>query len=55
LIQLLEQEQSRDQYKVIVGGGCTSQEWAEKVGVDAYAATAHDGANVINNWLRQLG
>jgi corrinoid protein of di/trimethylamine methyltransferase len=52
LVQLLEQEQLRDRYKIIVGGGCTNQEWAEKVGANAYGASAHDGANIIKNWLQ---
>ena len=52
LIQLLEQEQVRDRYRIIVGGGCTSQEWADRVGADAYGATAHEGASLIKKWLQ---
>jgi trimethylamine corrinoid protein len=32
----------RDKVKTIVGGAPTSQEWADKIGADAYAENAAD-------------
>jgi len=34
----------RDKYCVLVGGGSTSQEWAESIGADGYGRTAGDAA-----------
>jgi trimethylamine corrinoid protein len=38
----------RDKYKVIVGGGASTQNWADKIGADAYAEDANDGVKKIN-------
>ncbi len=38
----------RDKYKVIVGGGASTQKWADKIGADAYAEDANDGVKKIN-------
>jgi trimethylamine corrinoid protein len=38
----------RDKYKVIVGGGASTQQWADKIGADAYAEDANDGVRKIN-------
>ena len=50
LLELLRQEEIRDQFKVVVGGGCTSKEWANKVGADAYGGTAQDAVKIIKTW-----
>ncbi len=31
---------ARDEFKIIVGGGCIDQEWADEIGADGYAADA---------------
>jgi len=38
----------RDKYKVIIGGGACTQQWADKIGADAYAEDANDGVRKIN-------
>jgi len=38
----------RGKYKVIVGGGASTQNWADKIGADAYAEDANDGVKKIN-------
>jgi len=35
--------------KTIVGGAQTSQEWADKIGADAYAESAADAVTQIKN------
>ncbi len=38
----------RDKYKVIVGGGASTQHWADSIGADAYAEDANDGVRKVN-------
>jgi len=40
VIRLLEQSGLRNKIKVMVGGGAVSREYAERLGVDGYHATA---------------
>lgn len=40
LVKALNNKGLRDQYKVIVGGGPITPEWAEKIGADGYSRTA---------------
>lgn len=40
LIKTLKKQGIRDKYKVIVGGGPITPEWAEKIGADGYSRTA---------------
>jgi len=42
IIQHLEARGLRDKYCVLVGGGSTSQEWADSIGADGYGRTAGD-------------
>lgn len=44
IIEHLEARGVRDKYCVLVGGGSTSQEWAESIGADGYGRTAGDAA-----------
>jgi methanogenic corrinoid protein MtbC1 len=39
-----------DRFKVIIGGGPTSQKYADKIGADGYGQTAHDAVTLCN-WL----
>jgi corrinoid protein of di/trimethylamine methyltransferase len=41
IIQMLVDDGVRDQYKVIIGGGPTSQEYADEIGADGYGETAY--------------
>jgi len=47
IIDLLEEKGLRSGVKVIVGGAPLSEEWAVKIGADAYAADAIAGVKKI--------
>ncbi len=40
MVKLLKEENAREQFKVMVGGGPISQGFAERIGADGYAANA---------------
>ena len=40
VIEMLEQRQIRDQYKVMIGGGAVSQFYADEIGADAFTKDA---------------
>jgi len=42
IIEHLEARGTRDKYCVLVGGGSTSEEWANNIGADGYGRTAGD-------------
>jgi corrinoid protein of di/trimethylamine methyltransferase len=42
VIEFLEEDGLRDKYKVVIGGGPTSQEFADEIKADGYANTAAD-------------
>ena len=48
VIEALKAAGVRDKYKVIVGGGACTQQWADKIEADAYAEDANDGVRKIN-------
>ena len=48
VIDALKDQGTRDNYKVIVGGGATTEAWAEQIGADGWAATAYDAVNLAN-------
>lgn len=39
-INLFTEVGARDKFKIIVGGGCVNQEWADEIGADGYAPDA---------------
>ncbi len=51
IIDLLKEKGLREQVKVIVGGAPLSEEWALKIGADAYAADAIAGVKKIKDML----
>lgn len=51
IIDLLKEKGLRDKVKVIVGGAPLSEEWALKIGADAYAADAIAGVKKIKALL----
>lgn len=51
VIQLMTEDGVRDQFKVIIGGGPTSQEYAEKIGADGYGATAYNAVQLCDQFL----
>ena len=42
LIEALGEQGTRDKYKVIIGGGATTKEWADTIGADGWAGTAYE-------------
>lgn len=50
-IRLFGEVGVRDQFKMIVGGGCITQEWAEEIGADGYAPDAAAGVELCKSLL----
>ena len=46
VIEALEAQGTRDKYKVIIGGGATTKEWADSIGADGWAATAYEAVTL---------
>jgi len=51
IIQMLGDDGVRDQYKVIIGGGPTSQEYADEIGADGYGETAYNAVELCTQLL----
>jgi len=46
VIDALKDAGDRDKYKVIIGGGATTKEWADTIGADGWAATAYEAVTL---------
>lgn len=46
VIRILDKENIRPQYKVMIGGGPISQAFADKIGADAYASNAAEAVRI---------
>jgi corrinoid protein of di/trimethylamine methyltransferase len=46
VIDALKDQGAREQYKVLIGGGATTKEWAESIGADGWAATAYEAVTL---------
>lgn len=53
IIEHLEARGVRDKYRVLVGGGSTTQEWADSIGADGYGRTAGDATNLALKVISQ--
>ena len=53
IIALLEGKGVRNKYKVIVGGGAVSKEFAEKIGADGYGKNAVEAVQVAHEVLKK--
>ncbi|WP_219855516.1 cobalamin B12-binding domain-containing protein [Candidatus Hakubella thermalkaliphila] len=53
LIDILKEKGVRDKYKIVVGGGPVSPEWAEQIGTDGYAETAEDAVSLALELVSQ--
>jgi len=51
IIQMLDDDGVRDQFKVIIGGGPTSQDYADEIGADGYGETAYNAVQLCNQLL----
>ena len=47
VIDALKDQGTRDKYKVIVGGGATTQEWADTIGADGWSGSAYDAVVLV--------
>ena len=52
IIKMLKDMNLRDKYMVIVGGAPVTEEWARKIGADAYGKTANEGILKIKEFLK---
>ena len=52
LLDLLKELEVREKYPVIVGGGVTTQKWAEGEGADGWGAQAKDGVDLARKILK---
>jgi trimethylamine corrinoid protein len=52
LLDLLKELKVRDKYPVIVGGGVTTQKWADEQGADGWGAQAKDGVDLAREILK---
>ncbi len=50
-IKMMHDDEVREKYQVIIGGGPTSQEYADQIGADAYAETAFDGVDICDRMM----
>jgi 5-methyltetrahydrofolate--homocysteine methyltransferase len=51
VIEMMEEEGVRKRFKVIIGGGPTSQAYADKIGADGYGETAQHAVNLCDQLL----
>ena len=51
LIEYLKEHNLRDKFKVFVGGGPTSQLWADEIGADGWAETADEAVELAGQIL----
>lgn len=50
VIEKLEQQQIREKYKVMIGGGPVSQKFADEIGADAYTVDANAAVRKMKEW-----
>jgi len=53
VIQMLEQDGVRERFKVMIGGGPTSQAYADKIGADGYGETAFSAVSLSNQLIQK--
>ena len=46
VIDALKDQGVRDKYRVLIGGGATTKEWADTIGADGWAATAYEAVTL---------
>ncbi|HOT24350.1 MAG TPA: corrinoid protein [Thermoleophilia bacterium] len=46
VIDALGEQGLRDKYRVMVGGGATTEEWAQKIGADGWAPSAYEAVTL---------
>ena len=51
VIQAIQSRGLRDQVKIMIGGGATNANYAQKIGADAYGETAVDAVRIVGEML----
>ncbi len=51
IVDYLKTQNLREKYKVMIGGGPTSQAFADEIGADAWAETADEAVNLCNKLI----
>jgi corrinoid protein of di/trimethylamine methyltransferase len=51
VIEVLEGQGKRDNFKVIVGGGAVTKAWADEMGADGYAENAYGAVNLARSFV----
>lgn len=51
LIDILEEQNIRNQFCVLVGGSMASPQWASRIGADGYASNAFEAVRLMENLL----
>ena len=54
IIRLLAQQNRRDAFRVLIGGGPISQAYADSIGADAYAVNAADAVRKVRGMLSEV-
>jgi len=52
VVKALKEAGLREKVKIIIGGAPITQEFAEKIGVDAAARDAVEGVNICKLWVK---
>jgi corrinoid protein of di/trimethylamine methyltransferase len=52
VIEALKSEGLREKFRVIIGGGPVTQEWAQKIGADGYGENAAQAVDLAKNIIR---
>ncbi|SDF24799.1 corrinoid protein [Sporomusa acidovorans] len=55
VVEILKEQNIKDNYKVIIGGGPISQSFADKIGADGYAVNAADAVRLSKRLLAAAG
>jgi methylmalonyl-CoA mutase cobalamin-binding domain/chain len=51
VIDILKDTGQRDNFKVIIGGAPTSEEWADKIGADGWGKDASDAVRLVEKFI----
>lgn len=54
VIKLLNEQGMRKRYKVVVGGGPTTEEWAKEIGADGWAPDATGAVDLVKKLLQSM-
>jgi len=53
VIEALNGQGVRDRFRVMVGGGAVTRQWAEQIGADGYAETAYAAVEMANSFVQK--